>query len=455
MKKLIFVVCMALGLAACGGGGGSSSDTAGPSADALKAKVAVPDPTLAAQAISVVNTTIAGDQVFRAVGALTDGGYTVAWSSGSSTTFQRYDSAGTKVGDEVSVPVVGAAAVLSDGGVVVVREPVVDLTLHTSAVSVSLFDASGALVRQIEVASGPSFALFPETFLTNEVDVAPLANGGFVVGWEVGFAFLRSSSREAAVLTQRYDGQGAPIGGPIQIAGSIPRGAFTTFVGTAPAISLTPDAQGGYTATVAAGRVGGIPGGFTWTVVHVDANGTATQIVGETAGTVVLLPLEGDRFVRFTTAPGPSPTVGQMLDRAGNPVGDPIPIAGMPFAAKELVDGSFVVFWNTDGNAAAQRFSSNGVPVGNLLTLGISGAVPTLPDGGFAEGVAPLADGGFAAAWSAPSTAGDFDVFTQRFIEVLTLDQAALRAKRKACLAGAKGMAGQERKAFMDACLQA
>jgi hypothetical protein len=51
--------------------------------------------------------------------------------------------------------------------------------------------------------------------------------------------------------------------------------------------------------------------------------------------------------------------------------------------------------------------------------------------------------------------AGDLDVFTQRFIEVLTPDQAALRAKRKACLAGAKGMGGQERKAFMGACLQA
>jgi hypothetical protein len=49
----------------------------------------------------------------------------------------------------------------------------------------------------------------------------------------------------------------------------------------------------------------------------------------------------------------------------------------------------------------------------------------------------------------------DLDVFTQRLIEVPSRDQAALRAKRKACLAGAQGITGQERKAFMDACMAA
>lgn len=103
--KLIFVLCIALGLVACGGGGGASSDATRASAEALKAKVMVPDPTLAAQAVSLVNTTTAGDQAFRSIGALNDGGYTVAWISDNTTLFiQRYDSAGNKVGGETAVP---------------------------------------------------------------------------------------------------------------------------------------------------------------------------------------------------------------------------------------------------------------------------------------------------------------------------------------------------------------
>ena len=118
----------------------------------------------------------------------------------------------------------------------------------------------------------------------------------------------------------------------------------------------------------------------------------------------------------------------------------------MPVDARELADGSFVVFFSADGNLLVQRFGSTGTPMGSVMTIATHVG---------AMGVAALADSGFAVAWSGPSGAGDSDIFTTRFIEVLSPGQAGLRAKRKACLDSAKGMTGRERKAFMDACLAA
>jgi len=456
MKKLIFAACMALGLVGCGGGGGSSVDA---TADALKAKVAVPDPTLAAQAISVVNTTTAGDQVFRSIGALNDGGYTVAWISDNTTLFiQRYDSAGNKVGGETAIPISVVAvptaspcncdaatairqssiAVLGDGSVVVAYEidrlvgEVGAFLQFNQGVYIQRFDANGVqLLAETEVFSRLALSTSRPSFLSDPT-VRALADGGFVVAWNTQVPQLTNLST-SQVFERRYDSQAQPSGAAVTV------GSFLLQDQSGAGFTLVPDARGGYTLTVSHLDLTFSP---IVSVIHYDVTDAATQIIAPRAGAVLVLPLEGDRFVLFSS--GSTGIFRQFLDSAGNPVGDPSPISSMPFAAKELMDGSYVVFWNTAGTITAQRFDSAGAPMGNLLTLQTSASVP---------GIAPLIDGGFAAAWSAPSTAGDLDVFTQRFIEVLTLDQAALRAKRKACLAGAKGMGGQERKAFMDACL--
>jgi hypothetical protein len=463
MKKLISVVCMALGLVACGGGGGSSVDATGLSADALKAKVAIPDPTLAAQAISVVNTTTAGDQVLRSIGALNDGGYTVAWISDNTTLFiQRYDSAGNKVGGEISVPLViqsvqspgagdsqadpaaalreSSVAVLGDGSVVVAYqidrfvEQIGAFFQFKEGIYIQRFDANGAqLLGETEVFSQVMPRNSRPVFLTDP-KIVPLTDGGFTVAWIIRPPALTLLSK-STLMKRRYDSQAQPVGDVVTV------GRFLN-LGYAPFdFRLAADATGGY--TVSPTFSDDVTGLSTLTsAIHYDAADTATQIVAPRIGGVLLLALEGARFVRFTS--DSSGTFRQFLDNAGNPVGDPIPMSSMSFAATELMDGSFVLFWNIGGTITAQRFDSTGAPMGNLLTLQTSASVP---------GIAPLIDGGFAAAWSAPSTAGDLDVFSQRFIEVLTRDQAALRAKRKACLADAKGMGGRERKAFMDACL--
>lgn len=456
MAKLICACWMAFLLAACGGGGGPGEfgSASQQSAQALKAKPVPGDAGFIAQPVSIVNTATAGDQIFVAIGAQANGGYTVAWLSQNTTLFiQHYGSSGNKVGSEIAVPlfvacepscggtaasVIGAGGltVLNDGSVVVAysvtRAAGAPSLESKRAVYIQRFDATGAqvlpeteAVSSIEVlhSRSPVFAL---------VNVAPLADDGFVVGW----ANMSTSSigvTSGTISTRRYDNQAQPVGDPVLVA------SFSAFA--APALRLAADAHGGYTVSWVQPSMEA-PFAPLTTVVHFDANGTATPIVANSAATVLLLPLASNGFVLFTSSPAGS--FRQFLDSAGNPVGDPLAISAMPFDARELADGTFAVFWVAAGNIRLQRFDSTGAAIGNIATLESNGVV---------AGIAPLAGGGFAAAWSALGTGGDRDVFTQRFGEAIENEHAALRAKRKACLESAGGMRGQERKAFMDACL--
>jgi hypothetical protein len=444
--------CIALGLVACGGGGGGSSDAASPIlslANTLNAKPVFADPTLVGQEISLVNTTTVEDQQLRSIGSLTDGGYTVAWMSGTALYIQRYDSAGNKSGTETAIPVVldsrdtasqiiasSSIAVLSDGTVVVAYS-----TFRSSAdpytpnatergVYVQRFDASGVQIlpeTELAILIGGD-PRRPTAF--GNVQVLPMPDGGYVVGWGT-FATSATVGSRNSFSTQRFDSQNQRVGGVVNI-------------GTPGTISaqnrIVADANGGYTAYWSGLGADFLPTGLT--VTHYDANQSATQILTAWPGTALLVPLEDGRGVLYTSDAGS--VYRQVLDSAGAPVGESTAVSSMPVSAQLLVDGSYVVFWQTNGTITAQRFDSTGAAIGNVLTIESGGIVPAITD---------LADGGFALAWSAPGPAGDLDVFTQRFIEV-NPDQAALRAKRMACLASAKGITGQERKAFMNACMQ-
>jgi hypothetical protein len=464
MWKPLFAACIVLGLAACGGGGSSAGvDALLPSAEVLKGKPVAAETTLVAQPLTRVNTTIAGNQEFRSIGALTDGGYTVAWLSENSTLLiQRYDSAGNQVGGEVPVALVipsaqspgvgdpladpGAAlrdasvAVLGDGSVVVAYE--IDRFLEQvgaffqfkEGIYLQRFDANGVqLAGETEVFSQIEARNNRPVFLSDPKVVA-LADGGFSVAWVNLIPPLTTDSTNT-LYKQRFDSTGQPLGGVVTVGRFLQLGAS--------GLRLAADASGGYTMTIT--FQGGSTEPFDRTAaIHFDATDVATQIVAPRPGNMLLLPLEGDRYVLF--ASDSSGTFRQFLDSAGNPVGTATPVPSLPFGAQELADGSFVVDLNLDGNLAWQRFDSSGTLVTDLQTIATHAGT---------AGAVPLANGGFAAAWSGPSGAGDTDVFTTQLLEVLAPTQAQLRAKRKACLASAKGMTGQDRKAFMDACLAA
>ena len=449
MLKNLFALSVLLVLAACGGGGGDSLGMAssGPvEAAALKADAAPPPTTtLVPGDVLLVNTTTAGNQGAVRIGATADGGYTVAWLSGTSQFIQHYDRKGLKSGGETLVSGTGAVAVLADGGVVQAccGEPIVPGTefqrgqAGRTDLTATRFDPGGNFVQQIQVAfiDQPPNPLFLYRFFA-DVKVLGLPDGGFVVGWVVA-----SPSRIGVTHTlyvRRYDSQGEPVTGPAI--------GFSALGPPYISYSLAADAQGGFTVTVVVPRIfqQSPESPLTYTpltsVFHFDAANTETRIIAERAGGVLLLPLEGDRYVLFTS--DASGSFRQFLDSAGNAVGDPTPIPGMPFDAIELADGSFVVFWNVSGYIMAQRFDSDGAAAGDLLTVTSHALGPV---------VTALVDGGFALAWSGPNAGGDTDVFTVSYTDIN--EHAALRLKRKACLANARGMVGQERKAFMDACL--
>lgn len=435
MHRLIFALGLALLLASCGGSG-DSSPSLGSAREEMKAKVVVPDPTLTAGPVSLVNTTTPGDQDLRTIGATDDGGYSVGWTAGTTTLYtQHYDSLGVKDGSETVASMtfedasnelvqVIALAILPDGKVVAVYRAITNTALPAGAISTKqgiyfqIFSRDGVQVQgQTEVTSIEAVINSRTPGLTDQQVIA-LADGSFIVAWNVRY-FSSQFGYQAWLFFQRYDSQGQKIGDQVEV------GQFPGLV-----YRISADSSGGfviYTTELDASYR------MQVSVRHVKDNSTPTLVVAPRPGWALLLPL-ATGYVLF--ASDSSGTYRQMLDSEGNAIGESTAIPSLPVDARELADGTFLVFWDLGGRIEAQRYAASGSPLGNLLLIE-SGVTPQL---------AALSDVGFALAWSAPGGGGDLDVFTQQFSEQLT-------TRKKACQISAKGLRGQERKAFITSCL--
>jgi hypothetical protein len=309
----------------------------------------------------------------------------VGWSSGTANLIQRYDSSGAKVGGETLAPASGSIAVLTNGEVAVACCGAESIS-PGQTVTVSRYSAAGVLLSQ-DVAASEPLVFGPRGGFFRDIQVVALADGGFVV------SMVRIGSTSVGilntVLTKRYDSQGQPVGILVTITQVNAAGAVLSH-------SLAADAEGGYTVTVTQPKEVA-PFNPLTSLFHIDANGALVQIVDRTAANAMLLPLAGNRFVLFTSDAAGS--FRQLLNSAGNPVGDRIPIAAMPLDAKELADGSYVVFSLVNSRVMVQRFDANGGALGDAVPVDASVVV--------APGIA-LASGGFALAWTAN------EVFTQR-----------------------------------------
>jgi hypothetical protein len=418
--------------------------SASPSSAAMQAKKVSPAPALVAGKVSVVNTTTAGDQALKSIGATSDGGYVVAWTSSGgqvpSLFIQAYDSDGARSGAEtripldVGVPTAAAAAlaiqrasvaVLTDGTVVVVYQvtrsiPVTGGVDIVSGVFFQRFDANGV-------------QLTPETEVFSEREAGPrspfihlalataLSDGGFVVTW--GVANLSPLGIAVSTLNlQWFDSQGQPVGSAVN-AGVFPLLLY----------QIAADTQGGGV-TVTISRLDN----SEVTAIHFDASHAAQTIVAPRFPPISLLSLsvQGGYLLFSSSAAG---VTQQRLDSQGNPIGSPTAIPSMPANARELADGTYVLVWLTPSGYSAQRYAMDGTPMGEPVPIDSNSSAPA---------IVPLADTGFAAAWTGPGANGDTDVFTQRFIEKFS-------DRKKACQNSAKDLKlkGQERKAFIDACL--
>jgi hypothetical protein len=451
--RSLCVAWAALVLVSCGGGSdGSGIDptlSASPMSASARAKSGPMDPSFVAGPVSVVNTTTANDQMLRAVGATQDGGYVVAWISTSQLLFmQAYDRAGARAGSEIRIPLQidastqvasrtaieqSSIAVLRDGSVVVLYTMTRDVpmpggyTSTSTGVFFQIFSANGMqLVPETEVVSQPYAG--PRGPSLGPPRLVALSDGGFAVASFISHYFTGSPSR-ADVSLYWFNGRGQPVGSPVGV------GSFTQ-VGSAVVRDLVADARGGLVLSVIG--TGATIYNLQYTAFHYGRDHILSQaIVGPQSRPVLLLPLENG-YVLFTPVAGGGATM-QMLDTQGNPVGEVTTVASLPFAARELADGNFVVVWLADGVYTAQLFADDGTSLGKAVPISSNGTAPA---------VAALAAPAFVAVWSAASASGDSDVYAQWLSE-------KRGEQRKACLDSAKGqgLKGHERKAFVDACM--
>lgn len=406
VSKIVLAALAGLLIASCGGGGGNGggevASAPSPLASVQARRPGAQDPTLVASPVSVVNSTTAGQQVLRAIGATSDGGYTVAWLSGDATLYaQHYDSRGEKDGPQTLIALVNprtnaaadsqvisssALAVLADGSIVVAYvdsrpTPGPEGEIYRSGIFLQRFDAQGArILPEIRVSSQQGSPPPSRANVLGYLQVIPLSDGGFVVGWTIWFYALMPGTRYSLWL-QRFDAQAQPVGALVHA------GDFYDL-----------------TYVLAADRAGG---GFTVKTSSFDSSGRTVSSSTHFDAAMV-------------AGPGSSGPL-------------------------ELADGTYVVVTQT-GNTTftLQRFSANGAPLGSPIVLEIT--PPPYQTASFQ--ITALADPGFALAWTGQGTGGDSDVFTQAFVE-------SENDRKKACREAAKArkLKGKQRQAFIADCV--
>lgn len=457
MPRIVLAAVAALALVSCGGGGdgvtavdttvsaGAMSFAAvGPSALAQATLSARKQPDLRAGQVSRVNSTSLGNQELRAVGAIGDGGYVVAWASGGTSLYIRaFDGAGIATGPETGVAIDIAAptpdaaaaaielsslAVLSDGTVVVVYRISRDLAMPggfvqtTSGVYFQRFDRHGRMLTPETQVASQAFAGPKGPFIA-QFEALALSHGGFAVGWSVAHYSTQFGSISTLAL-RWFDGQGNAVGPPTEV-GDFPELTF----------GMVADTHGGFTlSTVRTDN-------FYMRdsdILHYDSSHAFLEVVPPTRSQVLLLALE-QGYVLFA-ADGTGATQ-QPLDARGAALGTPLQIPSLPVAARELADGTYVTLAR-GGNGAFTIgwFTADSTPLDAQLEIRSAGVVPLWVS---------LADGGFAAAWTGASANEGTDVYTQSF------EESKWNRKKKACLEGVKRqrLTGQARKARIDACM--
>lgn len=249
-------------------------------------------------------------------------------------------------------------------------------TLH-SIERVQAEDASVVTIQQggavdLLVNAAPTPGVF-NPYRHDDPQIAPLADGGFVVVWAAGAPAItpRGSGLPFGTYAQRFDAAGSPVGGQL----TVDAGDFAT--GPAPAVA------------------GLHAGGFV----------VAWQETVEGRG--------ADIFAQRYDAAG-SPVGAKSLVNAGTALDQQAP------RVLALSDGGYAIAWlgpDGSGNGVfCQRFDAAGAPMGTQTRVNTPGTTDT-PAGASQQSGAELvafADGGYLVAWNSTSGAAS-DVQAQRF----------------------------------------
>lgn len=335
-QQFILTILAASLLAACGGGGGSSpSGSAGGGTNALGAgisagtAVVTPGATADTSTGAVtypqqqVNLATAGEQDDASIAQLADGGYVVAWTNTAGPTvspspqgvcWQRFTRDAAPSGTQTCIP--------------------------------------SPTVAHLQTA------------------VAPLANGGFAVGWQV-----LPATYYADISTQVYDADSQPVGG-VQRVNTTPNDEAYVDMAAVPGgivFSWRDNAH-----NILTRRVGpdGMPLAAEQVANTFDSN-TVQNGGGLTDPHVASLE-DGGHIVVWTSQfqdGAPSTSVYyQRYDAAGRRVGGETlvtdkQVQSLTPKVAGLAGGGWVITWNSGAQVVAQRFSAGGSPVGALQSV--------------------------------------------------------------------------------------
>lgn len=362
-----------------------------------------------------VNTITSGDQTARAVGALADGGYAIAWAdAGGQVAVQRFGADGARLGAPTTVALDlgrhpdAALAVLGDGSMVAAYTatrsvPGDGYSMEVSSVYAQRFDAGGQpLGGAYEAGSLTHSSLAQDYRVPREPGLLTWPDGSWAITWDVVEVRGGQETSITGALAS-FDSRGEPVGRGARLFGAGEPGADASFAtlpdggllfveqyvaGGQSLVRFSPSDSQERTSTIAAA-----------------ADGSALP------GHSMLLALN-EGYVLWSAA-GAAPYL-QLLDASGAPVADRTPLSHAPHQALALADGGFVLLWPVPGQTAggaglvAQRFDAAGAAVG--------GGQHVETDGGEALATA-LPGGGWALAWTAAGADGSLDVFTQRFAD--------------------------------------
>ncbi len=394
-----------------------------------------------------VNTYTTGFQSGSDVSADADGAFVVVWesygSSGSDSSLssiqgQRFDSAGTFVGDQFQIntytpleQLEPAVAVDAGGDFVVVWGSYGSSGSDSSNWSIQgqRFDSAGAQV-------GDQFQVNTYTTSTQvNPAVAADADGDFVVVWR-SHGSSGSDSSSSSVQGQRFDSAGAPVGNQFQI------NTYTTDSQFLPAV--VADADGASVVVWESyGSSGSDSSRFSIQGQRFDSAGV--QVGGEfqvnsyttdsQRSPAVVVDAGGD-FVVVWNSVGSSGSdsslhsiQGQRFDSTGAPVGDQFQVNTYTTADQERpavvadAHGDFVAVWGSDGSSGSdssyssvqgQRFDSAGAPVGDEFQVNTFIVYSQLLPSAAAD-----AEGDFVVVWSSGGSSGSdsssYSIQGQRF----------------------------------------
>lgn len=364
----------------------------------------------------LVNSTTANAQTNPSVGALEGGGYVVAWTSnqqdGSNEGVyaQRYDANGAAVGGEFQVnsetsnsqddpSVVG----LSGGAFVVVWSSR-NQDGHNTGVFGQRYDVNGD-------PAGSEFQVNTETFNKQEdVDVAALTGGGFVVTWES----QNQDGSSRGVYGQRYDASGNTAGSEFQV---------NTATSDAQEHSSVAALQDGGFFVVWQSYIGGSYGYGAYGQRY-DASGAAvggevtinTEFSDDQTDPVIATLDSGDFVVAWRSANQDGDSGGiyaQRFDASGNKVEFELQVNSTTAGDQSepsitaLSDGGFLIAWQSAGQDGsgngiyAQRYSADGDTVGGEVLLNI-----TTANNEQDVDLATLSSGDVVAAWESDAQDG-------------------------------------------------